>query len=109
MTSAPFLAVGRPRGVGAARLIAAQAVLAVAAVAAIALAAPVFGLALPAPAATMLAVGAVALAACPWRRWGIYTRRFLLKTVYFPLGGSQRHRFRLSVTVFMRASGAIVK
>ena len=22
-----------------------------------------------------------------WRRWGIYTRRFLLKVVYFPLLG----------------------
>jgi hypothetical protein len=67
MTSAPSLVLGRPRGVGAARSIAAQAVLAGSAVAAIALAAPVFGLALPAPAATMLAVGAVALAA--WPRW----------------------------------------
>jgi hypothetical protein len=25
-----------------------------------------------------------------WRRWGIYNRRFLLKAVYFPLGGSRR-------------------
>jgi hypothetical protein len=24
-----------------------------------------------------------------WRRWGIYNRRFLLKAIYFPLGGSR--------------------
>jgi hypothetical protein len=67
MTSAPFLALERPRGAWAARPIALQAGLAAAALAAIALAAPVFGLALPAAAATMLAAGAVALAA--WPRW----------------------------------------
>jgi hypothetical protein len=27
-----------------------------------------------------------------WRRWGLYNRKWLLQMVYFPLGGSQRHR-----------------
>jgi MBOAT, membrane-bound O-acyltransferase family len=39
-----------------------------------------------------------------WRRWGIYTRRFLLKTVYFPLGGSARHRFRNVMLTFLASA-----
>jgi hypothetical protein len=39
-----------------------------------------------------------------WRRWGIYTRRFLLKTVYFPLGGSDRHRFRNVMLTFLASA-----
>ena len=39
-----------------------------------------------------------------WRRWGIYTRRFLLKTVYFPLGGSERHRFRNVMLTFLASA-----
>ena len=39
-----------------------------------------------------------------WRRWGIYTRRFLLKTVYFPLGGSERRRFRNVMLTFMASA-----
>jgi hypothetical protein len=39
-----------------------------------------------------------------WRRWGIYTRRFLLKTIYFPLGGGDRHRFRNVMLTFLASS-----
>jgi hypothetical protein len=39
-----------------------------------------------------------------WRRWGIYTRRFLLKTVYFPLGGSDRHRLRNVMLTFLASA-----
>lgn len=39
-----------------------------------------------------------------WRRWGIYTRRFLLKTVYFPLGGGDRHRFRNVMLTFLASA-----
>ncbi len=39
-----------------------------------------------------------------WRRWGIYTRRFLLKAVYFPLGGSERHRFRNVMLTFLASA-----
>ncbi len=39
-----------------------------------------------------------------WRRWGIYTRRFLLKTIYFPLGGSTRHRTRNVLLTFLASA-----
>src|SRR5262249_24922567 len=39
-----------------------------------------------------------------WRRWGIYTRRFLLKTVYFPLGGNTRHRLLNVMATFMASA-----
>jgi hypothetical protein len=39
-----------------------------------------------------------------WRRWGIYTRRFLLKTVYFPLGGNERHRLRNVMLTFLASA-----
>ena len=39
-----------------------------------------------------------------WRRWGLYTRKFLLKTVYFPLGGSERHRFRNVMLTFLASA-----
>ena len=39
-----------------------------------------------------------------WRRWGIYTRRFLLKTVYFPLGGSTRHQLLNVMATFMASA-----
>jgi MBOAT, membrane-bound O-acyltransferase family len=39
-----------------------------------------------------------------WRRWGIYTRRILLKTVYFPLGGGERHRFRNVMLTFLASA-----
>jgi hypothetical protein len=39
-----------------------------------------------------------------WRRWGIYTRRVLLKTVYFPLGGSDRHRLRNVMLTFLASA-----
>jgi hypothetical protein len=28
-----------------------------------------------------------------WRRWSIYNRKYLLKCVYFPLGGSEKRRY----------------
>ncbi|HSS37165.1 MAG TPA: hypothetical protein VLT58_00205, partial [Polyangia bacterium] len=39
-----------------------------------------------------------------WRRWGIYTRRFLLKAVYFPLGGGDHHRFRNVMLTFLASA-----
>jgi hypothetical protein len=42
-----------------------------------------------------------------WRRWGIYNRRFLLKNVYFPLGGGARHRL-LNVMLTFLASALVM-
>ena len=42
-----------------------------------------------------------------WRRWGIYNRRFLLKNVYFPLGGSGRRRL-LNVLLTFLASALVL-
>lgn len=42
-----------------------------------------------------------------WRRWGIYNRRFLLKTVYFPLGGNTRRRL-LNVLLTFLASALVL-
>jgi hypothetical protein len=39
-----------------------------------------------------------------WRRWGIYNRRFLLKTVYFPLGGNTRHRLLNVMATFLASA-----
>jgi hypothetical protein len=39
-----------------------------------------------------------------WRRWGIYNRRILLSLVYFPLGGSRRHRWRNVVLTFLASA-----
>ena len=33
-----------------------------------------------------------------WRRWGIYNRRFLLKAIYFPLGGTRRRLLNVMLT-----------
>jgi hypothetical protein len=39
-----------------------------------------------------------------WRRWGLYNRKWLLQMVYFPLGGSQRHRtFNIMATFLTSA------
>lgn len=38
-----------------------------------------------------------------WRRWGIYNRKFLLKLVYFPLGG-QRRRFLNVMLTFLASA-----
>ena len=35
-----------------------------------------------------------------WRRWNIFNRVLLLKFIYFPLGGSRRHRYRNVAAVF---------
>jgi hypothetical protein len=42
-----------------------------------------------------------------WRRWNIYNRRFLLKTVYFPLGGGGRRRL-LNVMLTFLASALVL-
>lgn len=42
-----------------------------------------------------------------WRRWAIYNRRLLLTLVYFPLGGSERHRL-LNVMLTFLASGFLL-
>jgi hypothetical protein len=39
-----------------------------------------------------------------WRRWGIYNRSFLLRLVYFPLGGNRRHRYRNVVLTFLASA-----
>jgi hypothetical protein len=39
-----------------------------------------------------------------WRRWGIYNRQFLLRVVYFPLGGNQRHRYRNVLLTFLASA-----
>jgi hypothetical protein len=39
-----------------------------------------------------------------WRRWGVYTRRFLLDLVYIPLGGSQRHKYRNVALTFLASA-----
>ncbi|HXJ19046.1 MAG TPA: MBOAT family O-acyltransferase [Polyangia bacterium] len=65
------------------------------------LVARLYGWPLPAPFRfALLAWNPVEL----WRRWGIYTRKFLLKTVYFPLGGSERHRFRNVMSTFLASA-----
>ncbi|HVT08534.1 MAG TPA: hypothetical protein VHO67_13830 [Polyangia bacterium] len=65
------------------------------------LVARLYGWALPSPFRyALLAWNPVEL----WRRWGIYTRRFLLKTVYFPLGGSGPRRFRNVMLTFMASA-----
>jgi hypothetical protein len=42
-----------------------------------------------------------------WRRWGIYNRQFLLRVVYFPLGGNRRHRY-LNVFLTFLASALVL-
>jgi hypothetical protein len=42
-----------------------------------------------------------------WRRWSIYNRRFLLKTVYFPLGGAGSRRL-LNVMLTFLASALVL-
>jgi hypothetical protein len=42
-----------------------------------------------------------------WRRWGLYNRKWLLQMVYFPLGGSQRHR-ALNVMATFLASALVL-
>jgi hypothetical protein len=42
-----------------------------------------------------------------WRRWGIYNRRFLLKLVYFPLGGNGPRRL-LNVMLTFLASALVL-
>jgi hypothetical protein len=42
-----------------------------------------------------------------WRRWGLYNRKFLLKVVYFPLGGGQRRQF-LNVMLTFLASALVL-
>ncbi|MGF1678619.1 MAG: hypothetical protein ACFCUX_05425 [Candidatus Methylacidiphilales bacterium] len=39
-----------------------------------------------------------------WRRWNIFNRKLLLKLIYFPLGGSTRHRFRNVLIVFLASA-----
>jgi hypothetical protein len=39
-----------------------------------------------------------------WRRWGVYTRRFLLDLVYIPLGGSKRHKYRNVALTFLASA-----
>jgi hypothetical protein len=39
-----------------------------------------------------------------WRRWAIYNRRFLLKTVYFPAGGRNRHQLRNILMTFLASA-----
>jgi hypothetical protein len=36
-----------------------------------------------------------------WRRWGIYNRNVLLHLVYFPLGGSRRHKYLNVMLTFL--------
>jgi hypothetical protein len=38
-----------------------------------------------------------------WRRWGIYNRRFLLKAIYFPLGGTRRRLVNVILTFLASA------
>lgn len=60
-----------------------------------------FGWPLPAPfRAPLVAWNPVEL----WRRWGIYNRQFLLRVVYFPLGGSRHHRYRNVVLTFLASA-----
>lgn len=42
-----------------------------------------------------------------WRRWSVYSRKLLLKLVYFPLGGGDRHRLRNVMLTFL-ASGLVL-
>ena len=39
-----------------------------------------------------------------WRRWAIYNRRLLLKTVYFPFGGRDRHVYRNILLTFLASA-----
>ena len=39
-----------------------------------------------------------------WRRWGIYNRRLLLTTVYFPLGGAGRRRLLNVMSTFLASA-----
>lgn len=39
-----------------------------------------------------------------WRRWAIYNRRLLLKTVYFPLGGRNRYVYRNILLTFLASA-----
>jgi hypothetical protein len=39
-----------------------------------------------------------------WRRWGLYNRKWLLQMVYFPLGGSQRHRALNIMATFLASA-----
>ena len=42
-----------------------------------------------------------------WRRWSVYSRKLLLKLVYFPLGGGDHHRLRNVMITFL-ASGIVL-
>jgi hypothetical protein len=65
------------------------------------LVARLFGWPLAAPfRAPLLAWNPVEL----WRRWGIYNRQFLLRVVYFPLGGNRRHRYRNVILTFLASA-----
>jgi D-alanyl-lipoteichoic acid acyltransferase DltB (MBOAT superfamily) len=60
-----------------------------------------YGWSLPTPfRAPLLAWNPVEL----WRRWGIYNRQFLLRVVYFPLGGNRRHRYRNVILTFLASA-----
>lgn len=48
----------------------------------------------------LLATSPVAL----WRRWNVYNRRLLLKFVYFPLGGRERHPYRNVLATFLASA-----
>ena len=39
-----------------------------------------------------------------WKRWNIYNRRLLLKFVYFPLGGRERHVYRNILATFLASA-----
>jgi hypothetical protein len=39
-----------------------------------------------------------------WRRWNIYSRKLLLKFVYFPLGGNRRYVYRNIVLTFLASA-----
>ena len=42
-----------------------------------------------------------------WRRWSIYNRKFLLKVVYFPLGGGKRRKY-LNIMLTFWASALVL-
>jgi hypothetical protein len=39
-----------------------------------------------------------------WRRWGLYNRKWLLQMVYFPMGGSKRHRALNIMATFLASA-----
>lgn len=60
-----------------------------------------YGWSVPAPfRAALLAWNPIEL----WRRWGLYNRALLLQLVYFPLGGSERHRYRNVMLTFLASA-----